>query len=203
MKAGLGDDAERAREQGHGRENGVRLAVGHVQRGFSAPERGVVHRGQVVEDQRGRVHHLDRAARVDEARAGRAEQLAREDDEHRSHALPRREKRFARGGRKRIARILRRRLRREEGRKARVHRGAHLAEKDAKERRTQEARPRLSTGRRTDAAPPWTHQKLASASFSFVKTSNTVMSCVTVRTSLILGGRFTSFSFAPLFVAVV
>ena len=190
-------------EQGHRGENRVRLAVGHVQRGFSAPERGVVHRGQVVEDERGRVHHLDRAARVDEARTGHAEQLAREDDEHRSHALPRREKRFARGGRKRIARILRRRVRREEGRKARVHGGAHLAEKARKSgghrrrghvsHRTEDRTPRL----------PRTHQKLASASFSFVKTSNTVMSCVTVRTSLILGGRFTSFSFAPLFVAVV
>ena len=99
------------------------------------------------------------------------------------------------------------RLAGEKGRKPRVDRGAHLGEETRKgERGSGRSSGRghvVHLGGKTGTAPSPEHQKLASASFSFVNTSNTVMSCVTVRTSLILGGRFTSFSFAPLCVAVV
>jgi hypothetical protein len=65
-----------------------------------------------------------------------------------------------------------------------------------------EGRPERRSGWSSTDKPPYA-AKLATASCSDSYTSNTVMSCVTVRTSLILGGRCRSFSFPPLFVTDV
>ena len=57
----LGQDLVGAVQQREGRQDRGRLAVGHVAGRPPAPRGGVVHAGQVVEDQARGVHHLDGA----------------------------------------------------------------------------------------------------------------------------------------------
>jgi hypothetical protein len=128
------------------------LAVDEVESGPSAPRRRVVHGREVVEREGGRVHHLDRGARVHELGARRREEVPREDDERGPHALAGREERLAGRGREGIERVRRALRRREERREARVHGLAHLREQ---------------RGER-GGGPVRRQPKLASASFSLV-----------------------------------
>jgi hypothetical protein len=112
-----------------------------------------------------------------------AEEVTREEDEPRPDPLPGGCERFSRGLGKRIERI------------------GFRPPPAGEEARQPVVDGRLDLGE--EASESVGSQKLASASFSSVYTSKTVMSWVTVRTSLIFGGRFRSFSFAPLCVAVV
>jgi len=128
MQPRLRQQSESAREKRDGGENRVPFAVRHVQRRPAAPERRVVHRWQVVEDEGSRVHHFDRAPGVDEARAWCLEQVSRENDERRPHSLPRREERLTGDGRESVLRIEEARVAGKKVREPRVDRGAHLGE---------------------------------------------------------------------------
>lgn len=183
MKTRVREDAEGARDQRHRREDRHVLAARNVQRRAAAARGGVVHARQIVERERGGVDHLHRAGGIEEPAARRAEEIPREEHQPRPDPLSRGREGLACGLGERIER---------------VGRGPPPA--------GQELRQPLVDGGldlAEEAGESVGLQKLASASFSSEKTSKTVMSWVTVRTSLIFGGRFRSFSFAPLCVAVV
>ena len=120
VEAGLGERPERAHEERDRGEDRDALAVRPVERRAAPARRRVVHRREVVEDERRRVDHLDRGARVDELGARRAEEVAREDDERRPDALARREQGLADGGREGVEGVRLPFRRREEAREARV-----------------------------------------------------------------------------------
>jgi len=66
--------------------------------------RSIVHAGQVVEDERGRVDHLDRAGRVDRVAPRTAEPLGRQKGQEGPHALARREQQVPHGHGEALAR---------------------------------------------------------------------------------------------------
>ena len=80
-------------EQAERGENRDRLTEREVIGRPAAPERGIVHRREIVEDQRRGVDELHRGARRERARGVAAAQLRREQRQHRPHALRWREER--------------------------------------------------------------------------------------------------------------
>lgn len=80
-------DAEGTAEQGDGGQDGDVLAELHVHGRLAAAQLGVVHAGHVVQNQRGRVHQLDRAGDVDQRRRGAAEVTRDQHGQQRAHAL--------------------------------------------------------------------------------------------------------------------
>ena len=62
-------------------ENRPVLPIGSMQSRLAPPHLCIIHRGKIIEDERGRVDHLDRSARNDERLASSAESFAGGDGE--------------------------------------------------------------------------------------------------------------------------
>ena len=84
---GLRQHAEGAAEQRDRGQDGDVFAELDMDRRFAAAQAGVVHAGQVVEDQGCGVHHLDRAGDIDQGRGGAAEVAGDQHHEQWTHAL--------------------------------------------------------------------------------------------------------------------